>query len=422
VSSSISHPYEWLKTLPSSVLHFEDLPSIGHSPPFPWKALSETLSGLFEQPFEIKPRELQSRPAEELLLGLKDALFKKYVAIHPLEGYACFILPKSAIRHLIDYLIKKEDAPLDQFDEDFQESFATFLSLEVLHTISHLDFDAGLSYRLLEEAELPQEPALCLDIDIILPKQTLPGRLILSAELSKSWKERYSEQQFDLLLNSAIARKVPITVHLEGGRVELTQEELKQLKAGDFLILDSCTLQPGDNKGRVMLMVNQQPFMRGKIKDGTLKLLEFPVLEAGAAMANDDEPKEEEPIEEEPESEEAEPDLEELDFEEQEFSEIEGLELEQKAEVEKEIEAEPAAEPTAALAKISPETLPITIVVEVGRLQITLQKLLELQPGSILELDLSPQSGVDLMVNGKRIGRGELLAIGETLGVRILEI
>lgn len=217
MSNSTSPSYAWLKELPSSLLQFDEMPSIGHSPPFPWQKLSESLSNLFDRPLKIQPHELQSRPAEEFLSGFKDSPFKKYVAIHPLEGYACLILPKSAILQLIGYLVKQEDESPDQFDEAFQESFASFLAIEALHTISHLDFDAGLSYRLLEETALPETLALCLDIDIVLPKQTLPGRLIISPELSKAWKDRYSEQQFDLLLNSSVAKKIPITVHLEGG-------------------------------------------------------------------------------------------------------------------------------------------------------------------------------------------------------------
>ena len=52
----------------------------------------------------------------------------------------------------------------------------------------------------------------------------------------------------------------------------------------------------------------------------------------------------------------------------------------------------------------------------------SIQKLMELEPGNTLELDIHPESGVDLVVNGRRIGKGELLRIGDHLGVRILDI
>jgi len=52
----------------------------------------------------------------------------------------------------------------------------------------------------------------------------------------------------------------------------------------------------------------------------------------------------------------------------------------------------------------------------------SVKKMLELQPGNLLELDIHPENGVDLVVNGKRIAKGELIKLGEALGVRILDI
>lgn len=62
------------------------------------------------------------------------------------------------------------------------------------------------------------------------------------------------------------------------------------------------------------------------------------------------------------------------------------------------------------------------VVVELARLQMTIQKLMELQPGNLLDLNVRPENGVDLVVNGKRIAKGELLLIGDVLGVRVLDI
>lgn len=71
---------------------------------------------------------------------------------------------------------------------------------------------------------------------------------------------------------------------------------------------------------------------------------------------------------------------------------------------------------------IKPEELSLTIVVEVGRIQVSVQKLMELQPGNVLDLSVYPENGVDLIVNGRCVGKGELLKVGETLGVRVLDI
>ena len=47
---------------------------------------------------------------------------------------------------------------------------------------------------------------------------------------------------------------------------------------------------------------------------------------------------------------------------------------------------------------------------------------MNMQPGNLLDLAIHPQRGVNLIVNGQKIAKGELVNLGETLGVRILEM
>ena len=74
------------------------------------------------------------------------------------------------------------------------------------------------------------------------------------------------------------------------------------------------------------------------------------------------------------------------------------------------------------LEKISPEELALTLIVEAGSIQLPYDRLLNLKAGTVLDIGLSPEQGVNLIVNGQCIGKGELVKIGETVGVRILQI
>jgi flagellar motor switch protein FliN len=69
---------------------------------------------------------------------------------------------------------------------------------------------------------------------------------------------------------------------------------------------------------------------------------------------------------------------------------------------------------------VAAHTVPLTLVVEIGRLQMPLDKLLQLQPGNVLELPIHPEEGVYLVLNGKKVAKGELIKLGELLGVKIL--
>jgi flagellar motor switch protein FliN/FliY len=62
------------------------------------------------------------------------------------------------------------------------------------------------------------------------------------------------------------------------------------------------------------------------------------------------------------------------------------------------------------------------VIVELAELVMSVEKLSTLQPGNLLDLDIRPENGASLVVNGKVIGRGELISIGDSVGIRITEI
>ena len=74
------------------------------------------------------------------------------------------------------------------------------------------------------------------------------------------------------------------------------------------------------------------------------------------------------------------------------------------------------------LKELTANDIPLTLTIEVAQLNVTAQKLLELQPGNVLDLEISPEAGVDLVIAGRIIGKGELLKIGDSIGVRIQQI
>ncbi len=66
------------------------------------------------------------------------------------------------------------------------------------------------------------------------------------------------------------------------------------------------------------------------------------------------------------------------------------------------------------------DDLPLKLVCQVGSLELTLAQLRELGAGSVLQLNTPGVDNVDLMVNGRRVGQGQLVKIGDGLGVRLL--
>lgn len=68
------------------------------------------------------------------------------------------------------------------------------------------------------------------------------------------------------------------------------------------------------------------------------------------------------------------------------------------------------------------DNLTVQLVCEVGRQSMTLAELKTLQPGSVLSMERGAQQAVDLIINGARVGQGELVRLDDALGVRIIRL
>jgi flagellar motor switch protein FliN len=66
--------------------------------------------------------------------------------------------------------------------------------------------------------------------------------------------------------------------------------------------------------------------------------------------------------------------------------------------------------------------VPVEISVEIGRTKMAIGELLSLSKGSIIELNKVAGESVDIYVNGKLLGKGEIVVVNERLGVRIMDI
>lgn len=62
------------------------------------------------------------------------------------------------------------------------------------------------------------------------------------------------------------------------------------------------------------------------------------------------------------------------------------------------------------------------VTVEVGRARMTIQDLLQLGQGSVIELEKLAGEPLDIYVNGKHVARGEAVIVNEKFGVRLTDI
>ena len=64
----------------------------------------------------------------------------------------------------------------------------------------------------------------------------------------------------------------------------------------------------------------------------------------------------------------------------------------------------------------------LPVVIEIGRTQLTVQEVLELGNGSVIELDRLVGEPVDIYVSDRKLAQGEVVVVGEHFGVRITRV
>ena len=153
------------------------------------------------------------------------------------------------------------------------------------------------------------------------------------------------------------------------------------------------------------MLIHDTPILRARLKKNSLKILDYAFYyEEEIPMTNEDLPPEEEPSVED-------------------FSEEEPLsDSEEEMQEESPLWSEKPSSNGSTEKVISTQEIPLTLVVEVDRIRMPLDKLLQLSPGNILELTVRPEQGVHVTVGGKRVARAELVKIGDMLGIKILQL
>ncbi len=66
--------------------------------------------------------------------------------------------------------------------------------------------------------------------------------------------------------------------------------------------------------------------------------------------------------------------------------------------------------------------IPVTISMEVGRSNISIRNLLQLNQGSVVELDRVAGESLDVLVNGTLIAHGEVVVVNDKFGIRLTDV
>ena len=66
--------------------------------------------------------------------------------------------------------------------------------------------------------------------------------------------------------------------------------------------------------------------------------------------------------------------------------------------------------------------IPVTLSVEIGKTRLSIRNLLQLNQGSVVELDRMAGEPLDVLINGTLVAHGEVVVVNEKFGIRLTDV
>ena len=395
----------WIEAVSLALQEASEVPLFGHPPEFakePFVEALKSLIGLDDLSLEISGQEWIEK--EDLLSGLGENPSVLSIALEPLKSHIYLAMSQETAVRFSSLTLSTSERSFAFQDDNLQKGYYLYAMTQVLAALKKSGNYPDLSFR-FDANDLTLERSFSASFCLKSEGDVLYAKLIIPKSTQSEVKKHYLSKLPNF---KDLKSRSSMMVHtsLIAGSVELSSAEMTKLQVGDFVILDHASYHPNTKKGYLQLSIGKFALVQLKIKEDHLKVLDYAYQTEGVPMLEEDDfAQDSSPIE---------------DILGEKELEIDEFELDQVLE-------EPVAEIVESKKEeeeplFHPSFIPLTLSVEVAKLSISLEKLLELQPGNILPTSVSPESGVKLCLNGRPVARGELMNLGDAIGVKITEI
>ncbi len=437
----VSDLFTHLRSYSRELFALDRRPLIDQTFSFPWNDFGAEFKKIFDIDLALSPQEFGWKEKDDLFQGLVAPVIPIALSIPGINGQILLLISRSDIERLMAHILHVDMATLLKQEPSFFDQFQLFFTTELVACAHQIPSLKAIVPRITTRQETESAGSLCQDIKVQLLGETALARLVVPPEFLESWRTlRMGDEP---KASPSLRSEIDVHISVEAGRTFLTAQEIGSLENGDFLLIDHPFYIPNSPKARVFLTHNGHPLFRAKVQEGNVKILEMPLqheafLPLGGHSMSMKELNPQKRIRPQP-GESPEDDLpadsqpqnpargassrDQASSEENPFEGEEAEEQEETAIPMTEEEAQQATQMSGNLAKepVTIDQLPLTIIVELTELTMSIDQLTALQPGNLLDLDIRPENGVMLVVNGKIFGQGELVRIGDNVGVRIKE-
>ncbi|MCH9612765.1 MAG: hypothetical protein S4CHLAM102_12620 [Chlamydiia bacterium] len=405
----------WMKRIEKAVIASLDLPMCGQIPNVDLDLLNEKLREELqidpEVSFHLSIKEMEWKSKEQLTDLLAQNTNQTLLQFDPVG--APLIL--ATTDGLFDALSALFQAPATPFlDPDLRAGFNDFALLQFLRIFNQLNIYDGASVN-LSDLSPPLEESYCLQIESQIGQTTHYAHLIIGKSGFQAIKDHFGPATLSLR-NLNAPESLMLETALVVGSTQIKPAEWDGISVGDLLLCDHLSYSPSTQKGSCKLYLNNTPLFHLKGKEDGLKILDY-------LYDYEDTPMSQPP--EFPDDAFLDP-LEDPIFSDTDEAAPPPPPLEEES---PEPELPPTAEAVAptpieedAIEKVSLANVDMDLRIEMGRVNISLDKLGRLAPGSTLPLTQPFGRDVFVTCNGKAVAKGEIVELEETIGVQIKEI
>ncbi|MGL4348897.1 MAG: type III secretion system cytoplasmic ring protein SctQ [Chlamydiales bacterium] len=337
-----------------------------------WNHFSKKISSIFGKDIQVIYGKADWKKSDQLLLGLGDSPIIFTLETMPLEHNIYLAASKDSIHKISSWLIQQDAESTGFITKEIQEGFFRFLIIKSLLALEEMPISEGLTFHIKEEDIPFLENSYLIDVELKNKDHSAWIRCIFSKPFQESFKRHFATM--NPFRDCTRLSGIEVLCQIERGQSSLTWSELRSLKTGDFLFL-----QNGDE---ITLGLTGKPLFHVTLDGGRITITDYADYYGVDMTENFDVISEDTP---------------------------------------KEVEEENSS-PKQKKSAESLREIPLLIRVEIARISLTMEKLLQLSPGDFLELGISTNDPVYLNVNGQRIGSGELLQLEDRVGIRILNI
>lgn len=377
------HPLHWVRKVDTALMECDLIPLYGNAPRLDFQRISSAIASHFgTSGLSFELHECAWKEAKTLNEGFGSEPLVLSFHLSPLHGDAFWIMSRQDVATLTSWLMNGKPRGRSVSSEILQEGFYRYLALNALEALQGIEPLKDFTIKLSEEASLPFEASWCANIQIAFEENSCWGRFVASNHFLTSWQRHFSSMR-ELFSLSSIAGSLEIKASLQTGSCLLSQKEWNSLKPGDFILLDRGGYDPQHRKGAAIFMLGTTPLFQISIQGNKVKLLDYALLYEDT-----------------------------MDHKESTAEDSANR---------VQIDADSVVSSDEEIS-VKAKELPLLMHVELAKLRMTLDQLMKLSPGNFLELPIHPEQSVALTVNGQKVGRGELVYLGEKLGIRILEL